>query len=106
MRPALSFWPAAVLLLTLILFCRPADTTVPLEDAYSEIGAAISFKANECGHQPGYPLLIPANPPEYGIRLCSLLIIRQDCPFRDYPLACIELYADICDFCDVPGLDP
>ena len=99
-----------LLLLTLavaLLFgCRVEDATVDLGDAFSEIGAAIAFKANECGGQPGYPLLIPPEPPEYGVRLCGLLILGQDCPFTDYPVFCVELYANDCDFCDVPGLDP
>ncbi|MCB1308481.1 MAG: hypothetical protein KDK30_09890 [Leptospiraceae bacterium] len=92
--------------LVLFVTCVQQSDEMPLADAYSEIGAAIQFKANECGQQPGYPLLIPAHPPEYGVRLCSLLIVRADCPFNDYPPPCVELYSEICDVCDLPGLEP
>ncbi len=94
------------LLIALSVACRSEDASVDLFDAYSEIGTAIDFKAKQCGNQPGYPLIIPGKPPEYGVRLCSLLILNAECPFTDYPLFCIEMYADECDFCDVPGLDP
>lgn len=90
-----------------LIGCRVDEAAMDLGDAYSEIGVAINFKANECGgNMPSYPLIIPAEPPEYGVRLCGLLILAEPCPFNDYPLFCLELYADDCDFCDIPGLDP
>jgi hypothetical protein len=89
-----------------LLGCRVDEAAMDLGDAYSEIGTAINFKANECGNMPAYPLIIPPEPPEYGVRLCGLLILGEPCPFNDYPLFCLELYADICEFCDIPGLNP
>ncbi|MEQ9364023.1 MAG: hypothetical protein RIF32_07265, partial [Leptospirales bacterium] len=58
-----------------LVACRVDEASMDLGDAYSEIGAAINFKANECGAMPAYPLIIPAEPPEYGVRLCGLLIL-------------------------------
>lgn len=95
-----------ILLASLLLVCRSDEAAMDLNDAYSEIGAAIQFKANECGNQPAYPLILPGKPPEYGIRLCSLLILGESCPFQNYPLFCLEVYSEDCEFCDIPGLDP
>lgn len=77
-----------------------------LAEAYSEIGAAIDFKRRECGHMPAYPLVIPGRPSEYGVRLCSLTILRQSCPFRDYPIFCLEIYTEECDQCNLPLIGP
>lgn len=96
----------ATLAAVLFAGCRVDESAMDLGDAYSEIWAAVVFKANQCGNEPQYPLLIPRDPPEYGVRLCSLLILGQPCPFNDYPLFCVELYADSCEFCDIPGLNP
>lgn len=70
-------------------------------DAWSEIYAAIEFKAKECGNRPGYLLIVPSKPPSYGTRLCSLTIVRQTCPFTDYPVFCLEMYR-----VDLPGIGP
>lgn len=96
----------AAISIAVLIACRVDETAMDLGDAYSEIGAAINFKANECGQMPAYPLIIPGKPPEYGVRLCGLLILGQPCPFNDYPLFCLELYTEDCEFCDIPGLDP
>lgn len=95
-----------LLLTALLTACIQKDNTIPLEDAYSEIHAAISVRIGRCGNQPGYPLLILDSPPSYGLRLCSLLIIQGECPFNDYPVGCIEMYTNECDSCDLPGFNP
>jgi hypothetical protein len=77
------------------------NDSLPRADATSEIYAAIDAKARQCGSRPGYLLYIPDNPPEYGTRLCSLSIIRQNCPFNDYPLFCLEMYR-----VKLPGIGP
>lgn len=81
--------------------CVVEDDTVPTDDAYSEIYSAIQFKARQCGTMPGYLLPIPKTPPSYGTRLCSLSILRQDCPFSDYPIFCVEMMG-----IDLPGIGP
>lgn len=86
--------------------CLPEEDHADLLGAYSEIGAAIDFKARECGHQPAYPLILPGKPSNYGTRLCSLTILRQACPFRDYPLFCLEMYTLECEACDLPLIGP
>ena len=108
-RTSVTFWRALLLLglaAALLLTCRTDEAAMDLGDAYSEIGVAINFKANECNNMPAYPLIIPPEPPEYGVRLCGLLILGEPCPFNDYPIFCLEMYANDCEFCDVPGLDP
>ena len=86
--------------------CREKDVHVPLEEAYSEIHVAIQSRAQRCGQEPAYPLLLPGKPPEYGLRLCSLLILQGPCPFQDYPIGCIEMYNEVCESCDLPGFSP
>lgn len=81
--------------------CVTENDDVNSGDATSEIYAAIQFKARQCGNSPGYPLLPPPHPTAYGTRLCSLSIIRADCPFRDYPTFCVEMYG-----IDIPGIGP
>ena len=100
-RIALAGLAASVLLLACV-----QNDRVPLTEAQSELHAAISARAKRCGDAPGYPLLILNDPPEYGLRLCSLLILQGSCPFTDYPIQCLEMYSDDCDACDLPGYSP
>lgn len=79
----------------------PVDTSIDQSDAYNQIYAAIDYKAKECGTSPAYPLILPDTPSNYGVELCSLTIIRLECPFNDYPLLCLEAYNY-----DVPGIGP
>ncbi|MCB1174440.1 MAG: hypothetical protein KDK39_12790 [Leptospiraceae bacterium] len=94
------------LLIALVWQCVPQDTRVSLDEAYSEIAVAIGERAKRCGQEPAYPLIILQEPTEYGLRLCSLLILEGDCPFHDYPIGCVEMYTDTCDGCDLPLFDP
>jgi len=93
-----------LVLLVVVLFgggCVAEKGTMDTADAWSEVLAAIDYKARECGNRPGYILLVPDNPVEYGTHLCSLTILRMKCPFRDYPLFCFEMYN-----VDVPFIGP
>lgn len=95
---------ASVVLLVLCLFAFagcPENTTVPEDEAWSQIYAAIDYKYKECGNQPNYILIVPHEPSQYGVELCSLSILRQECPFNDYPLFCVEMYE-----IDLPGIGP
>jgi hypothetical protein len=99
-----NFPVGVVLLLSALLWlpaCRVEDGTMNEADAYSEIYTAIEQKSTECGGRPGYYLILPTDPLEYGTRLCSLSILRIKCPFNDYPIFCLEMY-DI----DLPGIGP
>jgi hypothetical protein len=86
--------------------CRFDSPYMDLNDAYSEIGVSIADTARRCGAQPSYPLILPELPSEYGVRLCSLLILQQSCPFTDYPLPCLEIYTASCELCDLPLYKP
>lgn len=103
-------WQRGILLCSLFIYmavaCVPKETAVPLDEAYSEIGTAIAIRAERCNGQPGYPLLLPGKPNEYGLRLCSLLILQGECPFQDFPIACLEIYTEVCDNCDIPLFNP
>lgn len=106
-RAIARLFPSLLLLLVLLGGCRlVGDESVELPQVYSEIGAAIDYKEKECGQKPEYPLIIPGRPSQYGTRLCSMSIIRQECPFHDYPLFCLEMYTEECDPCDLPMIGP
>ncbi len=105
-RRLILFYAMFVLVLFSGACARDDADAVDLFDAYSEIFAAMSFREEQCGSRPAYPLIIPGRPSAYGVRLCSLLILQEPCPFTDYPLFCIEMYTKECEFCDIPGLDP
>lgn len=80
--------------------CIPQDDYVHPSDAYSELIAAIDYRAKQCGNRPANPLILPQKPPTYGVRLCSISIVRMECPFNDYPPFCLEI------FFDLPGIGP
>lgn len=65
------------------------------QDAYSQLYSAIDYKAEVCGQKPGYFLILPGEPTQYEVDLCSITIVRSECPFNDYPLFCLELYGDL-----------
>ena len=74
---------------------------LPAVDAQSEISAAIAYKEGSCGNRPPFILIVPPQPSQYGVELCSISIIRLECPFDSYPFYCLELYG-----VDIPGLGP
>ncbi len=92
MRLPLRFGIGMLLLpLLLPVSCMARPDVYETADAWSEIYTAIDYKEKECGQKPGYLLIVPENPPTYGTQLCSISIIRQECPFHDYPLFCLEM---------------
>ncbi len=76
------------------------DDSFQQDDAYNELYATIEYKAKQCGQRPPYFLILPGIPTKYEVDLCSITIIRQECPFNDYPIFCLELYGDL------PGIGP
>lgn len=85
----------------LFVGCLAESVSVDTSEAYSQIFAAIDYKREACGDWPGFYLVPLDNPQQYGTDLCSLSIIREECPFDDYPVFCMEMY-DI----DLPLIGP
>jgi hypothetical protein len=81
--------------------CIIEDDTLPAVDAQSEIYAAIAYKEKSCGQRPEFLLIVPPQPSQYGTELCSISIVRLECPFTYYPTYCLELYN-----IDIPGIGP
>jgi len=113
--PRIASLTVAIALLSFAFFaffaCVPEEGAMDIREAYSEIASAIDFKAKECGHRPSYPLVLPDRPSKYGIRLCSISIVRQECPFTAYPVFCLEVYTVVCpkelkNVCDLPFIGP
>lgn len=77
------------------------ESSLPAIDAQSEIYAAIAYKEGSCGQRPDFILIVPPQPSQYGTELCSISIIRMECPFDHYPMYCLELYN-----IDIPGIGP
>ena len=94
--------PTALLLNAITFFSGCViEANLPAEDAQSEIYAAIAYKEGSCGQRPDFLLIVPARPSQYATELCSISIIRLECPFDRYPMYCLELYN-----IDVPGIGP
>ncbi|MCE9501657.1 MAG: hypothetical protein K8R21_14330 [Leptospira sp.] len=79
---------------------------MPSIDAQSQINAAIQFKLDKCNadlkkkdpstgftYQAPQPwLYVIGKPVKRNVDLCSLSIMRVDCPFIQYPLICLLIY--------------
>lgn len=83
--------------LLFVLFFFACD--LPEEKTASEdnvnLGYAIAFKMSECGNYPNYPLYIAggnAKPSKKDVQVCSLTILQQKCPFKDYPYYCLKIF--------------
>lgn len=101
-RLPLYFWASALLAGSLTLTgCVVGEEGYATDEAWSEIYAAIDFKKEECGNEPEQKMLVPPNPPTYGTQLCSISIIRMECPFDHYPILCLEMYG-----VDIPAFGP
>jgi hypothetical protein len=92
-RPGLFVIFSATVLIS--ASCMVEDKSKNTIESYNELYASINYKEKRCGHKPDMPLIIPDNPSEYGVRLCSLMIIREECPFHEYPVFCLQLYIDL-----------
>jgi hypothetical protein len=77
------------------LFCA-AEETLTQDQANSQILSAANYKANECGAPIPDPYLYVISPkvPQRNIDLCSIAIIRSNCPFDAFPQVCILIYLD------------
>ena len=82
-----------ILIFSLLLGCIPVDDKISKENAQSQIYAAADFKAKKCGTPiPQPPLLVFTDQLQRNLDLCTLSIIRMDCPFDGYPVICLGLY--------------
>ncbi len=92
--PNLFLSKLILIFLPILFYCDvPEDTTESGDNI--NLGYAISFKASECGNYPRYPLYIAsgsAKPAKKDVNACSLTIIQQPCPFKDYTYYCLKLF--------------
>ncbi len=92
---------AAIFACLLTFACGNVTPTLELGEAYERIYIAIFYKEAECGHRPDFPLVFLDDPSTFGVDACAFAIIRGECPFRQYPLVCVEAYN-----VDVPNTGP
>lgn len=85
------------LLIIFIIFCNciVEDASVNAIDAYSEINKAIEYKYKECGNKPQNIFIPPDRVERDALRLCTISILRSECPFNEYPIFCSDLYFNI-----------
>jgi hypothetical protein len=82
--------------------CTLSNNT-DFEEMQMNLNAATLIKLGECGNSPTIPIfkIGKSNPPEFGVRACTVAILLQPCPFTSYPLICLEYYKY-----DVPNIGP
>jgi hypothetical protein len=82
-----------ILLLFLIVLgnCAVSDS-IPQKDAQSQILSAINAKAKECNSIPATILPVVLDVPQRNLDLCTIAILRSECPLVQYPLACVLIY--------------
>jgi hypothetical protein len=76
-------------------FCLVEDASIKQLDAYSELSKAIEYKYKECGNKPDQPLIPPTKIDRNSLKICTLSILRMDCPFNEYPIFCYDMFFDI-----------
>ncbi len=89
---------AKLLLLMLFMIfssCVVEDASINTIDAYSEIYQAIEYKYKECGNKPSTPFIPPDRLERDALRLCTIAILRSECPFLEYPIFCNDLFFKI-----------
>ena len=79
-----------------------ADTTLDTDEANSQIFSAISYKARECGNPipSQYLFVVSKKVPQRNIDLCTIAILRTDCPLNSFPLVCVMIYLE--EINDIP----
>ncbi|WCL47691.1 hypothetical protein [Leptospira sp. GIMC2001] len=73
-----------------------ADTTLDSDEANSQIYSAISYKARECGNPipSQYLFVVSEKVPQRNIDLCTIAILRTECPLNSFPIACVMIYLE------------
>lgn len=80
------------LLIITTFTCQVEDSSINIVDAYSELYNAIEYKYKECGNKPETNLIPPNQVSRDALKLCTLLILRRECPFDEYPISCYDMY--------------
>lgn len=83
-----------LLFLLIFLSCQVEDASVSLIDAYSELNQAIEYKSKECGNKPENILIPPNNVKRESLKICTLSILRMECPFLEYPIFCYDMFLE------------
>ncbi len=85
-----------ILFLILFLFsCQIEDSSIKIIDAYTELYNAIEYKYKECGNKPETTIILPNQVSRNALKLCTLQILRLECPFYEYPISCYDIYWNI-----------
>jgi hypothetical protein len=84
-----------LLILLSFNFCIVEDASINMMDAYSELYSAIEYKYKECGNKPDSPLIPPEKSNRNSLKLCTLSILRMNCPFKEYPITCYDLFLKV-----------
>ena len=99
-----------LILLLAFFFLTQCNLEQPATDEdLKNLFLIISFKKSECGNDPGYlPTVVISDkskfvPAKKDTNACSLAILQQKCPFRNYPLNCYLLLKNL-EF-DLPKFD-
>ncbi len=90
-----------IFFLLLLFFSCSIREEITQGKALANLSIAIIYKQNECKTQPNYFLPPPKKPFKYGVDACVFSIIKSPCPFKEYPIICIEIFK-----VDVKGVGP
>jgi hypothetical protein len=82
-----------LLIVFTITNCAVSDT-IPQKDAQSQILAAMNAKSKECNTTAVTILPVVIDVPQRNLDLCTIAILRSECPLVQYPLACVLIYFD------------
>ena len=83
-----------LLSLCFLFVCQNVDT-VASRDANSQLLSATSSKARECSLPIPQPILVTPNPvSKRNLDLCTIAILRSECPFVRYPSICLVIYLE------------
>lgn len=85
-----------ILLLLFVFFIGCTnEEIINNSEAYTSLVIAILYKSSICNHQPSYFLILPKEMPRRWYEACIFSIIRMNCPFYEYPAACIKIYEKV-----------
>ena len=62
---------------------------------------AVDKRKAKCGEKPPTDLYVLGNTTKFAVDACVYMLVKEACPFTEYPVACYEIYG-----IDIPGLGP
>lgn len=83
------------MILFIFNFCIIEDASINMIDAYSELYQAIEYKYKECGNKPEQPFIPPTKTDRDSLKLCTISILRMECPFNEYPIFCYDMFLKV-----------